>query len=47
MLVIITEYSGYGCMYKHSNTQWGAQLLNNSGNDIYVYLGLKNNISQY
>ena len=41
------EYSAYGCMYKHSNTQWGAQLEGNSGNDIYVYLGLKNNISQY
>mgnify|MGYP001173307647 FL=1 len=40
-----TQYSSYGCLYKNSNTSWGAQVLNNSGNDIYLYLGLKNTVN--
>ena len=40
-----TQYSSYGCLYKNSSTAWGAQVLNNSGNDIYLYLGLKNTVN--
>ena len=39
------HYSSYGCLTYYSNTTWGAQVLSNSGNDIYVYLGLKNTIN--
>ena len=39
------QYSSYGCLFKNSSTQWGVQVLNNSGNSIYLYLGLKNSVN--
>ena len=39
------QYSSYGCLFKYGSTQWGAQVLNNSGNSIYLYLGLKNSVN--
>jgi hypothetical protein len=39
------QYSSYGCLFKNSSDAWGAQVLNNSGNSIYLYLGLKNSVN--
>ena len=40
-------YSSFGCLVQRSNTDWGAQVLNNTGNDIYLFLGLNNSENLY
>ena len=40
-----SPYSGFGCLLERSNTNWGAQVLNNTGNDIYLFLGLNNSVN--
>ena len=41
----LTHYSRFGCLVERSNTDWGAQVLNNTGNDIYLFLGLNNSVN--
>ena len=40
-------YANFGCLVERSNIDWGAKVLNNTGNNIYLFLGLNNSVNLY